>query len=688
MMVAKIIIDDQLEIIIYPELGRDLDEIRLALPAMGYNHEGIHILDLQPGIGKTHAVIDFLGSQNSFLVVTGTHKLLESEYEKLGVMHWESFPKMCEEYSKVKNMHSLGVPIHVICEFQCCEKHKCPYWTQFDHPKAIAPYHFLDTNRVREGHHFKYDMLVVDEAMTGYKSITVDLNELKGTKEIISKYISTSELDALVELMDKGEDTFDFIQRNIKDINKAKYASLKSALAQEEWDDVKKISSLNVSDLRKFAYYRSIHEEITTYDEPRFYEIFDLARQGVPIILIDASFDMDLFLLLYGRYAYEDSKKSRSLLTGKELKPLQDIKISVYESHIQQKERKIYRMDKDNFYYKKGLLNQDKELTENGKRTIEQLKSFILRTKRKYPNVGIITYKELIPHFSVLGPTEYFFNLRGSNALESCDVVFIIGTPQANPIETVKEYNKLAMTHIGPKETYRRTYTKKDGEFLLKDPETGKLEYHPWGGGVEKIPDALRPKGDVGSHRIDAREYQILDSGEVDLDIYYPLPYLDQLKSDSEQYQAIHRARPFLNQKEIYVFGNVPRQIREEFNVISLDKDQTTAYFMGTGTHGVYPLSLWSSITSLYQKNELNSLEIAKELRLYKQDKKSYNTPFITAIIKGVLSPRDVKKIDRLIKANPEITAKGIRRGYKFEGPDKFLEDCIFYAKEGNFINM
>ncbi|MEN6379138.1 MAG: hypothetical protein ABFD15_06125, partial [Methanofastidiosum sp.] len=417
-MVAKIIIDDQLEIIIYPELGMDLDEIRLALPAMSYDHKGIHILDLQPGVGKTYAVIDFLKLEESFLVVTGTHKLLESEYGKLGAVHWESFPKMCEEYARVQNIKSLGVPIKVICELQGCENHKCPYWTQFDHPKAIAPYHFLYTNRVREGYHFKYDMLVVDEAMTGYNSITFDLNELKETREIISKYTSTSVLDALIELLDTGEDTFDFIQRNLKDINKAKYASLKSALAQEEWDDVKKISSLNVFDLRKFVYYKSIHEEITTYYEPRFYEIFDLARQDVPIILIDASFDIELFRLLFGRYAYEDSKMSRSLLTGKELHPLKDIKIRVYESHLQQKERTIYRMDKDNLYYKKGFFNRDKELTENGKRTIEQLRSFILRTKRKYPNVGIITYKELIPHFHGLGVTEYFFNLRGSNALE------------------------------------------------------------------------------------------------------------------------------------------------------------------------------------------------------------------------------------------------------------------------------
>lgn len=688
-MVSKINIEDQPRIAIYPELGSNLDEVRLVLPVMGYESPGIHILDLQPGTGKTYAVMDFLKLEDNFMVVTGTHKLLESEYEKLGAVHWGSFPKMCEEYSRVQNIHSLGVPIHVICELQGCEKHECKYWKQFDQPKVIAPYHFLNTKRVKEGFHFKFDLLVVDEAMTGYNSLTVDINELKETREIISKYTSTSVLDALIELMDTGEDTFDFILRNLEDINKSKYTSIKSALAQEERDDVKKISSLNVFDLLKFAYYKSIHREITTYDEPLFYQIFDLARQGVPIILIDASFDQDLFRLMYGRYAHEDSIKTRSLLTGKELHPLKDIKISVYESHIQQKERKIYRMDKNNLYYKKGFFNRDKELTENGKQTVDQLRSFIMRTKRKYPNVGIITYKELISHFHDLGATEYFFNLRGSNALESCDVIFIIGTPQANPIETVKEYNKLTMTNIDPKETYRRTYTKKDGKFFLKDPETGKLEYHPWSDGEEKMPDALQPRGDVGSHRIDAREYQILDSGEVDLDIYYPLPYLDQLKSDSEQYQAIHRARPFLNQKEIYVFGNVPRQIREEFNVISLDKDQTTAYFMGTGTHGVYPLSLGLYINKIYYENDFSSLEIAKELRLYKQDKKSYNTPFITAIINGDVSPRDIKKIDKLIKANPEITVSGIKREYRsFKGSDEFLEDCIFYAKEGNFINM
>ncbi len=689
MMVAKIKIKDQPTIEIYPELGGNLDEIRSILPVMGYESPGIHILDLQPGVGKSYAIMDFLKVEESFLVVTGTHKLLES-YKKLGAVHWESFADKCEKYPQVRRMLDFGVPKRLICDIQGCNKRMCPYWQQFDTSKATAPYHFLTTDRVKEVNEFKFDMLVLDEEMTGYNTIKADLNELIEIIDVISDYVSVDILIDLHLYTDSGNELFDFIRNNQKKINKTKYAALKSAIAQKKWDDVKKISSLNVFELRKFAYYKSIHEEITSYDEPRFYEIFDLARQGIPIILLDASFDENLFRLLYGRYAYEDSKKRRSLLLDKELDPIQDVEIKVYQSNLKQKDRKIYRMDKNNYYYKTGLLNHDKTLTKWGSETIEQLRLFIKRTKRKYPNVGIITYQDLMQYlFDLVDPDKikYFFNLRGSNTLESCDVLFIIGTPQANSIETVKEYNKLAMTNINPTETYKRTYIPKDGKFLLKDPLTGEAHSRLLGEGKEKVPDPLRPEGDIGSYRIMEKQKQF-EEGEVDLDVWYTLPDLDQLKSNSEQYQAIHRARPFLNQKEIYVFGNVPQQIKQEFNVIQLDKDQTKSYFTGTGTHGVYPLSLWTSITSLYQKNELSSLEIAKELRLYKQDKKSYNTPFITAIIKGALSPRDVKKIDRLIRANPEITAKGIRRGYKFKGPDKFLEDCIFYAKEGNFINM
>lgn len=175
-MVAQIIVK-QIPPIEGHDMGDTLPEIRAILPYMEYDIPGLHYLDIQPGVGKTHAVMEFLKKEDSFIVVTGTHKLLKGEYEKLGAEHWKSFAARCKEYKKVKKLHSLGVPITFICDFQKCEKHKCEYWKQFKHPKAIAPYHFLPTDRVTEDDKFKFNMLVLDEAMTGYNTVEVDFSD-------------------------------------------------------------------------------------------------------------------------------------------------------------------------------------------------------------------------------------------------------------------------------------------------------------------------------------------------------------------------------------------------------------------------------------------------------------------------------------------------------------------------------
>lgn len=688
MMVAKIIIEDQPNIELYPDLGSNLNEIRSLLSYMGYEELGIHFLDIQPGIGKTHGIITLLKEKDSFMVATATHKLLEGEYEKLGARHWKSFRAKCEIYSNVEKIHSLGVPISVICDIHGCKKNKCPYWEQFEHSKAIAPYHYLPTTRVKDGNDFKFDLLMLDEAMTGYNTIKIDLENLKDNINVLVEYVTpklTSTLSSLVNLLESGEDTFQFLHANLKKINKAKYSSIKKAIKQEKWEHVQQISSLNFFELKKFAYYKSIHNEITSYDEPFSYEILDLARQDIPIIILDASFDLELFRLIYGRYAYEDRVKPRELLLNKELKPLKDIKISVYQSNQKQKDKKIYRMDKNNYYYKTGFFNKDKKLTEYGSKTIDILRQIIKRTQRKYPNVGLVTYQDMIPYFSDLVKTEYFFNLRGSNVLENCEALFIIGTPTSNPIETVKEYNKLAMTDIDPTETYKPFYKKKDGELLIKNPFTGEEVLAQTDG--EKIPNLLQPEGYFGSDCPEGREYQTLDLGEVELHLYYSLSRLDYLKSESEQYQAIHRARPLINNKEIYVFGNVPKKIKDEFTIVTMDKKRTGIYFLGSRAHGVYPLSLWLSITRLFYEKELTALDIAKKLRLYTKDKKSYNTKFITEIIKGNVSISDIKKIDKLLKNESEITSKDIKRKYR-DLNIEFLEYCILYANEGGFIQI
>ena len=158
--------------------------------------------------------------------------------------------------------------------------------------------------------------------------------------------------------------------------------------------DVENISEFRPYNLIKYYYYHSIHGNSSSYYEPLLYNIFDLARQEVPIIMLDASLDIKAYEVLLARYNYEHQKMPRDLIFNQPLGPLTDLITMVYQSNIQEKNKTIYRMNENNFYYKKGFFN-NKELTENGKRTVKELKSFITKIKRKYKNVGVITYKDL-----------------------------------------------------------------------------------------------------------------------------------------------------------------------------------------------------------------------------------------------------------------------------------------------------
>jgi hypothetical protein len=72
-MVGKIIIDGFPEILNY-DLGADLPEVRNHISNISFNEPGIYILKLQPGVGKTYHIKEFLKGQKNFLIVTSRHK--------------------------------------------------------------------------------------------------------------------------------------------------------------------------------------------------------------------------------------------------------------------------------------------------------------------------------------------------------------------------------------------------------------------------------------------------------------------------------------------------------------------------------------------------------------------------------------------------------------------------------------
>ncbi len=672
-------------------LGNNLEEVRNSIRNFKLDSSGIDFLSFQAGVGKTHYTKELLKNRSSYLLVTGSHKLLEGEYEGLKARHWIKFSEQCENYTEqVQDLDSWGVSKRFICDIQGCDKRKCPYWIQFNTNKAIAPFHYLTTDRVLNADDkFKFDMLIVDEAMDYGTEYALDVESLKKSVQTMSKYEDVKFLEEL----NWNAELFDYLQVNINSINSKRYGALNGAISEKQGDDVKEIAKFRPYNLIRYYYYHSIYGNSSSYYEPLFYTVFDLARQEVPIIMLDASFDIKAYEVTLARYNFEHKQLPRDIFSENPLGPITDLSTIVYSSNIQEKHKNVYRMDNNNYYYKTWLLGP------KGNKDVKELQSFIKRTKRKYKNVGLITYKGLKLRFTNLDESnkEHFYNLRGSNKLKDVEVLFIVGTPQKPSQPILDEYNKLCLTEFTENDTYKPAYKNKDGKTCLlhKYEDMLNQKHEIWDcnngqGYEEKKHNPHMIKGDYEFAYIDKFEEQSPE-GEIDLELWYKFSEYSFNQDESEQYQAIHRARPFLKDNPIiYLFGDVPEKIKEEFNVVSYDKNVTRLHFLGSrpGNIGVYPLVLWHEIINYFTKTGSTSKEIAKRLKIYKKDKKGYNTPFITKIKKGI-SPEDVINVDKLLKADIKVTYNKIKQKHPHIKMDKdLIEDFIFYAREGSFINL
>ncbi len=667
------------------DLGTNLDEVRDNISKIDFAQPGVHILNLQPGVGKTYTIKSFLKNQKSFLMVTATHKLLSEEYGKIA-KHWEGMSHKCEIYNKIEKFHSNNVPIPIICNLQHCDKRKCSYWKQFNTKKAVAPLHYLPTNRVlyKKGEkEFKFDLMVVDEALKEFKSIKLDRVQINGSINVIKKYNPSIEsyFDSFIKFInDYDLPTKDQAQYLYNIRNNA----LKEAIECKKWEDVKQITKLNPYELRKYAYYNSIYKDFLSYPEPFLYFVLDLALQGVPVIFLDATFNKKAFEELLERYSSENMKKDRQLLLDKNIKSITDLKIRVYRSHIKNKAINIYRMDKNNYYYKTGIFDYpSNQISEKGQKIIEELRNYIKRTKRKYNSIGIITYKGLTAFFNDLGETDYFYNLRGSNKIKDVEALFIIGTPQNRIDDVVEGYNNLSLTSYKSENLIKPTYKTVNGKFYPHDPETG--EIYTYGVEEKKPTPIIYDHEDLkGSAPIIGKDFKVIRYD-------YSITEYDYNLSESEKYQALHRARPLIKEVApiIFIFGDVADKVREEFTLKTLNKKQTSFYFYGPRFKGIYPLPLFRLIHEVaYRTSSLKSLDIAEELRIYKDIKKSgYNTSFITKILNGKVNLKQIKIINNALKNDINSNLNSIKKLLKSSKVDeKFIEDCIFYANEGNFI--
>jgi len=479
-------------------------------------------------------------------------------------------------------------------------------------------------------------------------------------------------------------------------------------------------------------YYSEIYGYRESYPVPLMYQVFDLSRQGVPIVLLDATFDKMAFLLLYSRYCFEEEQLSRSVLSHKELNPVNDVKIRIYESFLKDKDTKIYRINSDSNYYESGFFNKGKnkpqsdkndhnavikpkkdnysnssnktkgELNPYGEKTINDIKKNIRRVLRKHKYVGVVTTDDLETYFESMDNVivEHFHNLKGLNTLKNVGALFVVGTPPYNQGELIEDYNNLCLIDMVKDDFYFPEQATVHGEHYVLDEDgfmMGEVKFEEdnvrYGGYDKKRLRVLTPRGfDDFVLKMDYKRRKQMESGEVDLFISYWATDFQYNRYDSEIYQAVMRARLFRNEKkegkspEVFMYCYVPDVLDEEFDIEGIDRDKEDQFFL-KNYFGVYPLVLLGSVNKYARLNFTNDTnKIARKLNIKKKDG-SPNGSFVKEMREA--GTRDIEMIDTDIKKGAK-TVKAVRRMHSKEigVSDEFIEYCIYYAHKGSVIKV
>lgn len=645
------------------DLGNDLTKVRKELKAVEFE-EGINILALQPGVGKTTKIKEYLKDKDKWLVTVPNYNLIDSEYDEIinmdGVSYWKGFKKECRKYLENENQvpyfyDTAKLMPNVICGKVCSpeERKKCSYKKQFNSSdKVITVSHFYNTPLFYDNGKFKFDIAIIDEELSGYDKLEINEKKIDESIELIRDYLNYEILEGETdhsiippfnEIIENREFYSPECDYPIGDIvfsgvEAEKDEALDKAFESGNLKDYKTIYELDFLKLKKWLYYYFIYKEDRMYGDPHIYKLFDLARQGVKVVFSDASFSKRIFSKLLERYLIEEEKLSRRILFKKYIIEDEDFKdfklpykidkIRLFTSSIQDKNKTI-------FYKMWRARSFSKTSFQNGENPIELL-DFHKKINRKFFKPAIISYISIWAKYLDLtkfGEFAYFWNLRGVNKFKDEEILILVGTPVPNTNKLLKDYNSLFI------------------EIISED-------------------------------NVEADKY---NKYKIDLDGF---EYYRRYKIDSEIYQAVHRIRPFNNSnKIILVFGYVPEELIKEFDVVGMTKS-TTIKFFENNFNGVYPVALARSLVDYHWLNpEATSQDIAKAFKLYKMDKKKgYNTKLVTAVINNKVKSKIIYKLDKELKNVNNNDDDIINKFKKSEIDDENLKHLIYYARIGKDI--
>lgn len=385
---------------------RSLKEIREKIQ-IDFLDYPLTILSWVQGAGKTWKALNYAKDvlethKNSKIIYLSErhNKLNETEdfLKEYKPIHWEGFKRKCLRLDREKDkLSSMKVPLRLICNNLCdIDTKDCLYRRQFDkarrlrHGIIIAPNNYLTIDLSS----YKPVWLIVDE-----KLLTFD--EYKRMED----FTKIEEYDS--ELYKKGKNgafTNTELNNHASEAVKAKDYGLIESL-------------LKLREHQSFLRYEEGGKDVAY--KPHLWDVFDLIKKGIPVTLLDATFDKEIFDILLSRYREKGH-------------PDFDYEPQIYDEKIKlDLKPRVFRLKPSSNYVKTEFDKYNKDL----------IWLLLTRLHECEKETGVISYMDKVEYFAK--PFDFrdlhFWGLSGLNELEDCDTLVIIGDPRLNK-EGKKEY--------------------------------------------------------------------------------------------------------------------------------------------------------------------------------------------------------------------------------------------------------
>ncbi|TRZ53205.1 MAG: hypothetical protein D4S01_01690 [Dehalococcoidia bacterium] len=475
-----------------------------------------------PGAGKTKTIDQLLrdNPKKRKIYLTFSHNRLDERKDFLKgeeVTHWEGMKRICplQQDEPIKTWIEIGAPVRWICRLcqslKKIEASDCPHKRQFKNPKniVIAPTNYLFTQHTEK---YKPDLVVVDDVTT----LPKDLPSLSKMRTYVRTLnfmgcCNYKTIEGLFELSYKK------LEKEIAKTIEPKLKKVIKNLLKEGSDFSKDTAKLflEIDPIQLLDWHRVIknygwQEEASI---PYLMKVFELSLEETRKVIVVGALPHKLYIETLAKIFKKDHGKKIQIVYEKI--QLKNIAKSV-----------VYRVRSPK--YPKAWYPTTTSIVESRieRNVIRKRIEILLLSLVDYNmerlgelNVGIIKPKKVdLKNFMSFCAefchvkSLHFGNLRGSNKLENCNVLIVVGTYKVNLDAFIKKFKKI-------------------------------FHREPWSTDSSKLYDG---------------GYKFLDA---ELENYR------KMHEDDEMYQAIHRCRPALREKKIFVLGLIPKEIREEFEV-------------------------------------------------------------------------------------------------------------------------